>query len=644
MGLSSRAGVGAGGLACLLIVMSPLAGSAVSAPRLSPRAAAGSVNSGMRRVPDATSFAGALAAMRSAGSARAAGALWLASQRAALTSQALGGAGASAESGLDVVTGLECGLSSESGSGSVSSDSRAAAAYTRQLDQLLPAGNLDGQGGRDVLDYRVGVSGHSFRMAVTARDGDTGKALWSRVGATNALLAPFAARVGPARVPGVLLVTETIAGSGRSLAVMVSLRGISGSGTVLWSRRLTGQITLSTTGETLTDLPELAGLIHDKAGGVEDVLVGDANAASGLSSQGSVQPEVISSLDGSLQSRGGVLSSTTGIPEVEAVPDVSGDGLDDIAVVVPGKPGHLVTERGDTGAPIWTSGALPSSPFDDVGAVGPVTGGGAQDLVVSGLRDSFKGPSESVSLIRGSDGRVLWTHPADCVMPLQKAGRHLVGAVGLITTTEGGGRTSSTAKVVDTARSADGRVIYRKTYVASAHQLSGARSTSVEIEVSTVGDVQPDGSADIGLRMTATIGKKSETSRGVIDGRTGTLISEPSKYPTDGSLRHGRGTDLVRPRPTANGLSLTGYDGASGRQIFTTVLPGTRGLDDPVVGGLRITGHHCTDLAVSASSARKTVLGLFTATGEPRWTLAAKTSHLLGGHLKGHAVKGPDCV
>jgi hypothetical protein len=592
-----------------------------------------------------TSVSGAIADMRSAGSARAAAGLWLAAQRAAVTSAALHVAGAPAASGSGIaeVLGLGCGLFAGSSSGLSSSGE--ASARPRQVGELLSAGNLDGRGGRDVLDFRIGTDGRNIRTAVTARDGRTGKALWSRVGSTGDLLVPFAERVGAARRPGVLLVSESGSMSGHTDTVTLKVEALSGPGTMLWSRVLTGEITSSSSGLRLTDLPAVGGLIHDVAGPGDDLLVGETSGKEGPSSgHGRVQPEVLSSSDGSLDDRGAPLTSTTSFPDIQTLPAVNGRGIDGIVAVVPGKPGHLVTERGGTGASIWTSGALPSSLFDDVTVVGPVSGGRFQDVAVSGLRLSAKGPADRVSLIRGSDGRVLWSHPSDCVMPLLKAGPNQVGAVGLITVQASGTRRSTTAQMIATARAAGDRLIYRKTVVVSVHRAAVAHSTSDGIAVSEIGDVQPDGSADIGMRLSATIGKKTVTRRSVISGRTGALISEPAEFPTDGSLHRGHGTDLVKPHVTPRGLQLAGYDGATGRQILTTRLRRTRGLGDPLVIGLRVTGHHCSDLGITATSTHKVLIGLFTATGKPRWTITARTTQLSGGYRRQHAVTGSSCL
>lgn len=636
-----RIALGSSVIVGALTLVAPAFGDAVSAPQHPASAVTHSTGTTGALSPDVTSVAGALAAMRSAGSAQAAGASWHAAQRAALTSALVHAAPAAAASEIEVFLGGGCGLDDESSSGS--SSGAAGVKTVRQLDQLLPAGNLNGRGGPDVLDYRLGIGRQTVRSAFTARDGATGKALWSRASRAGDLQAPFADRVGPRHQPGVLLIGESDSLSGDTETLTLTIRALSGAGSVLWSRHAAGQISFTDTTETLTHVPELGGLIHDVSGRGSDLLLGETNGSDdGSTGHFSLQPEVVSSRDGTIADRGALLSSTVGLPMAQVVP--GGTSPDDIAIAVPGKPGHLVERRGDTGTTIWTSGALPSSSLVDAAtAVGLLSGGHREDIAVESLRESG-GPSESVSLIRGSDGRVLWTHQADCVMPLLKAGHQLVGAVGLVTEHASGGSRSATGRVVDTARAADGRVIYRRSYVGSIHQHAAAHSTSVDIEVSGVGDVQPDGSADIGLQITATIGKKTVTRRGVISGRTGAIITEPSEYPTDGSLHRGHGTDLVKPHATVAGLQLTGYDGASGRQLFTTILHGTKGLKDAIIDGLRVSGHRCSDLGVSATSRHKVVLGLFTANGQPRWTVTTRTSRLTGGNRRRHTVTGPDCV
>jgi hypothetical protein len=497
------------------------------------------------------------------------------------------------------------------------------------------------------LDFRLGDAHDAINGGVTARDGRTGAPLWSRSldGAKGGISFPVPDpdEVGTPAKPGVLLINELEPIGGG--AVTLTVTAISGAGKQVWTQTLTGQITITGDTETLTNVPIAIGDIHDVGTSGHDILVDVVNATLSESGAGagSDQPEIISAADGSITTRGAPITSTAGVPEALPVPDLNGDGLDDLAVLEPGsgravaERGDIVAERGDTGAVIWTAVGVPVGQDADLEPVGYVSSASTEDLVVTNDNDDFSGNS-TVSLVDGATGALLWTHTAACAFEIDKTGPKLRPAVGLVTdVTSDSGPKFSSARLSLAPRYSNGKVVFKRTIVVKATTTKSAHTSSFEVEFSTFGDVQPDGAQDLLIGLKTTIGTHTVRRRGVLSGRDGTLISEPLGFPTDGSLRRGAGTDLVKPLKGQHDVLLAGYDGATGKRYYQHQLAGTQGLRPRLAIGVRVTGHHCSDLSISASHKTRQLIGLFDAAAQPLWTVVS--NQLVGGQV--HKAKTP---
>jgi hypothetical protein len=140
--------------------------------------------------------------------------------------------------------------------------------------------------------------------------------------------------------------------------------------------------------------------------------------------------------------------------------------------------------------------------------------------------------------------------------------------------------------------------------------------------------VAPDGSQDTELRV---IGAHDSEADGVVSGIDGTIRRFRYTGRVDGSLQHGLATDLVRVRETPAGVRLNGRDGATGTTFYGRLLPGTAGVQDAFVGGLRVTGHSCSDLSMSVSTATTNVVGVLSARGHRLWTVTYASAQAVGG-------------
>jgi hypothetical protein len=566
--------------------------------------------------------------------------------------------------GLESACSIEQGSASGSGGGqtTVSPSARARAvagasvttAAKSVVGELIPAGNLDGQPGTDVLDYRLTQSHQTLSAGVTARSGRTGAPLWSRTipGAKDGFTIPIPDPdpVGTSRKPGVLLVTQSVVSQSSGAATVgLLVQAISGAGATLWTQTLTGQETITNNTETLTNLPILVGDIHDAPGGGHDLLVDVLNGTTKFSSgadSGTDQPEIISAATGNIVARGAAATSARGIPEALPVPDLNGDGLDDIAIAVGGAHGDIVAERGDTGTVIWTSSGVPVNEDADVAPIGFLSHAHTQDLVVT--NENENSDSGKVSLIDGATGKLLWTHPGVCAYEIDKAGAHLRPAVGLVTAlSSGGGSKSATARATFAARALHGALIFHRSVVAKVSVKKAARSESDSEELTPFGDVQPDGAQDFLVALAVKVGKHSAHTAGLVSGRDGALIKVPNGLPTAGSLRRGAGTDLVKATKASNTskpITVSGYDAATGKLYYTQAIARTQGMRPELAYGVRVTGHHCSDLVVGADGARGFLIGLFDANAEPLWTVTAGAGRLTGGHVRVSKTPSQFCV
>ncbi|MBV9486776.1 MAG: hypothetical protein JO246_12040 [Frankiaceae bacterium] len=523
-----------------------------------------------------------------------------------------------------------------------------AAASGRRLSQAAlalpqPAGDLNGDSVGDVIDFRLGGNRHRFFNAgVTARSGSTGQALWSRqiLATKNELSFPSAEPdlVGADSAPGLILMTEVIPLPihNGTYPTSLTLTAIDGAGTRVWARTLVGQMKLTRHGEQLTNFPVPSGDLNnlDQPGHnlLVDVINGTSNFRTGEDS-GTDTPTVISAIDGTSTALPTTTAEAGGIPEAFAMPDLDGDGLDDVAVADAGA-GTVTAERGDDGSAIWTSTGVAVGGGAQLAPIGDVVGDdGITDLQLANQTYSGHRFRSTISLIDGATGQGQWTHRGLCAYPIAAAGTPQQPAVGLVIGDKsGGGSRSAMASVRLAARYADGSKAFTRDLSVTARQHKPARSGSFGLDLYPFGDVQPDGATDLAIRLRARIGHHKVHTQGIVSGADGALIVERVGTPTSGSLQSGAGDDQVALSRTAHGLRLSAYDAASGSRLYTRHVADTGpGVLPTAAYGLRVTGHACSDLAVSGISRSTQLVGLFDGAGDPLWTITAPSNALRGG-------------
>jgi hypothetical protein len=513
---------------------------------------------------------------------------------------------------------------------------------------LTPVGNLVGDDRPVVLDTRQSTYSSTApgTLGVTARDGRTGRPLWHEVLSEPPadFIGITAEPLGPKGAPGLLAVDDYQTTSGQIVSQSLRIRALSGrTGKVLWTRAFTGAYGAL---GAQTSIPGFDGALHDAAGPDEDVLV---SLETSLPSPNGFQttPEIVSGVDGATHQPGNSFTSTEDYPSFMPLPDVSGDGLADMLVLVPGSPGLIQAERGHEGGRIWSSTAMPIT--FDTGAVvlGRFTHRAYPDIAI----ESAGGPSLTLlfTVLDGRTGHKVWSRTASQVIVLGRAGRHLVPAVEL--TTDEFPVTSPTTITDEIEYEAIGvanKVIYRRRLSVSIPNTSGG-GTESDVGTSAFGDVEPDGSAEtlvnLSLTVTGSTNDVTKALTGYIDGRTGAFRPVSFDLGTDGSLRHGHGTDLLATDTTKNLVRLTARNGVSRRRYYQRNVAGLHGtFQHLTVQGLRVSGHNCSDLALTTVLGTDGVEGVLSARGAWLWSVRFPANQMTGGTLRHYKSPKSYCV
>jgi hypothetical protein len=500
-----------------------------------------------------------------------------------------------------------------------------------------PAGDLTGNGRKDVLDERFTLAHHRFGFGATARDGRTGRALWTRKvkGASRVGFPITFAPVGKPARRGLLVGMATAApAAGGSESVSLSIEAWSGkTGKTLWtSAPVTGTVSRAHGVETDAGVPTPPDAIHALAG-TEDVLVPTETSVvhprSG-SGSGSATATLVNGSNGGESTPYSTVASTTAVPTIQPVNDISGDGRSDVLEIAPGSPGSLTAEAGDTGKRLWRDSlSLERDTF--VSSAGRISGGSAPDLIVE---------SRALRIVRGQNGKVLWfrkKHAGEDFAPDAfriPAGPHGLHAVALVSTTNINTGNRFGAALTVRAVTATGHLVWRR-QIAASMAFSGPSGGSLSAE-GPIGDVQPDGSRDLMVLIQLISGHHRKSVIGTVSGSDGAFqrLRHVKTFveSTAGSLVHGAGTDLLTDTSIRHAVRVAGYDGVSGRRLMRTMIP-TQGRSFSSSEGLRLTGHGCSDIEMNAFGRRHGQTDVLSGGGSRLWQLRYGENQDTGGHL-----------
>ena len=500
-------------------------------------------------------------------------------------------------------------------------------------DGLRPVGDVDRNGSQDLLEvrYRRSDSGRPTAVQLAVRGGTSGRAAWSRelrVPEDHDLSA-FPATVGRPAVPGVVLSDQRLTSDG----VQGSLRltALDGrTGRVLWSRLDLGRAGDARSGTQPRVLDDLDGaLLVVREQTTYGRTVDDPGS-------GTLRPLRLDLADGSVTGMGPLAVSERGVPSAFAVPDVTGDGQRDVAVLAPGATGSLQVRSGADGTPVWSTGALELWPDAQALPVGVVTGATVAgrpvgDVALSTGRplraDSSRVPGArgEVLLLRGPDGTVALRRAGDQPVALRAAGRPPVPALGVETLDEASAPDgAATATRVVSAYRPDGTLVHAATGTVTAPgDGRPARPGDGPVAFSqtiAVGDLDRDGAQEVYSRLAANGTGDYRDRRDWLDGATGARL--PVSQRAEPLLGHlsSHGDDLVELAP-GNGVTVTGVSGRTGRGVFRRVLARGASLAVADARAVPVAGSACDDVAVTANGPRDDVAAVLRSDGTVRWSL-----------------------
>jgi hypothetical protein len=505
---------------------------------------------------------------------------------------------------------------------------------------LISAGDLTGNGGHDVLDTRLDFRRASLEIGVTARDARNGHVLWSRkAGSAKHFVLPLSlsALDGPS-ARGLLVADFMVSGSGQSERTSIAVEAWSGkTGKTVWkSTPVVGTMTTSGKVTTITNMPGFPTPFDAVPGRPIDALIPTISAAftgpEPDSLPASANAVLVSGATGATTTPYQSVSSTTGTPQLQPVADLSGDRLADVLAIVPGKPGAITALRGNSGATIWSDSRNVGRFFDDAVTAGRISGGRISDLLLG---------ANGLTLVRGRDGKVLWTRHGsdDEAVPLEAVRPGHAAAIGLVSEFGEGSASSdgtgSERTVVDIrAVTATNRVAWHTQVTASVNTTARHHADRELSGAAAAGDVQPDGTVDFVVRATISNGHKRVHKAGIVSGRTGAFRPGVFGSPSDGSLVRGHATDLLRASVSGKKILLSGYDGKTGALIMSGRLAAPSPVHRAVPLGVRATGHHCSDVEVAATlPGRRRLVDMVSGSGAPLWSLRFSAHRVVGGHL-----------
>jgi hypothetical protein len=507
---------------------------------------------------------------------------------------------------------------------------------------LVAAGDLTGSGRNVVLDTRIKFTRAAFVVGLTARNARTGRALWARrVGSATHIVLPLALSWLGNQTRGLLVadLSFTVT-SPQSNSFSATIEAWSGkTGKTLWSSTpVTGSMVTAGGVTTFTNVPNFPGAFQALPGRPLDGLIPVESATTKASDPvlgdgpGSTTAVLVSGTNGASTSPYPTVTSATGSPLLQPVPDLDRDGLADVVAVVPGRRGAITALRGTDGAQIWSNNLTVGKFFNPMFSVGRLSGGKVPDLVLD---------ARGLTLLRGRDGKVLWSrHFAEQVVALGPVRPGHAAALAIVGESESGslsptGKGRLASKVDIRAVTAANRVVWRRPVRATihftkSHQIGGSSGA----EAAAIGDVQPDGTVDFAVRVHVTSGHKHATTTGVVSGRTGSFRPGVFGSATAGSLVRGRGTDLLHVARSATGIVLSGYDGNTLAPLMRTLIRTSGEPRRPFALGLRATGHRCGDIEAAGGVGHdRRLVALVAASGAPIWSLRFSAHRVTGGHV-----------
>lgn len=514
-----------------------------------------------------------------------------------------------------------------------------------------PAGDLDGDGRRDVLVTGWHFSPDGGSLQVRALRGQDGEELWSQEYAGFAFATP--GKVGPDGKDGVVVAASGWSNVGMYFAgaqeATTRVEWLSGAdGAAVASREFKGHAVQTGAGTVVRGMPTNIELLDTTGSGVTDALVTqlDLLVAPGVW-RATATATVVAGTDGATVATAQEDDDSYREPIAFAAGDLDGQAGDDIVFVVAdhdwdGAAGRMSAHSSVDAAPLWEREDLLVDPWVFVGRPGDMTGDGREELLVS----SFTGHT---SVLDGATGETRWSRAAQVAYPAGDTDRDGRTEVGVMHMGYGSHRTHLHAHVVGgpppndpipiigggmlvgfaeevssspipagrigiVTRVIDGEGGVLRTDRVLVQRPKGDHSSRLEFQ--RIGDVDGDRVPDaFAAAVVADMDRETFASdRRLISGRSGaTAWRPPLRTRAAGGAVDGAGDDIV----AKHGRGLQVRDGQTGRLLWGVagkLAPGGSGFQ-----AADLTGDGRAELLISSS---RGTIALDGRTGTVRWKVA----------------------
>ena len=458
------------------------------------------------------------------------------------------------------------------------------------------AGDLDGDGIRDLLVERVDQTEgccRTFLLAVSGRDGST---LWERELADWFFSGWAPAKVGAGR-DGVVLVDYSSPSGDLVEEVSVTITAIDGAGAQLWSSKVSGTLLenyLTFADVVADDVPIRLALGDVSGDGVDDlrVFLLDRTLQGTVAEETSVGSLVVDGTDGTVGARGSDMA-IEGLPAVERMVDVTGDGVRELALLDLAK--EATTVHGIdpvTGEPVWRGDDVQLYSLyvydeyvvwlftETFTSVGDVTGDGRPEVAIT----QFDRDSRLVfdTVLDGASGVHGFTTEAEVYKlgDIDGDGLAEAGVGGLWLDDDGSYLARYDA--VDFA----GVLKRRKDFPVPAGDLIAASQQFP--------DIDGDGVTDASHRLVSSAGGH----RGVFSGRSMAKVWEPPDRGYFTTSIDGSGDDFMVLAPK-DAPAVTTVDGATGSTIWQRTIGLPAGTNDIYPRPVDVNGDHRAEMLVS---------------------------------------------
>jgi hypothetical protein len=447
---------------------------------------------------------------------------------------------------------------------------------------LMSGGDLDADGRDEAIERLELYTEDRALTRLTALDGPDGRALWSRVFEGSIELVTVGDLDG---TPGddILIFQftyEEVPGAFRTTTIVSGVRGADGG--QLWTRRFEGLNTGASVGPSggFVDFGSSypIGLAHDADGdGTVDLLVARHNGAFVYDSGTQTNRGHDSAIFELLSGRTGAPISLFSVPDpfsfVDAttVPDLTGDGLDDVVLVsTPATEGEedgrtvaTLTAYSGRGIPAWRK-EIVAFEYPFVRAL-LLDGGKISDILVrSATFDHETGESgfTRIEALSGTDGSSIWAlNVPGRAEPVAAGDAVKDGGDDLLVLRCGDhpkARESAGRSGVSLLNGANGRTIW-------ARDLSSPQA---------VEDANRDGVMDVLVNRVEGHGKKARPFTDMLSGATGKRVWTSGRgrsqflSPLGGDLNGDRAHDLALFGHLKGKTNYVAIDGRTGRSLW----------------------------------------------------------------------------